>query len=95
VVDTLRPKALPGFSRDSASAGKRDYGHIFVFHTMADQLGQANSYLPPLTWVAANLSGLMCLPLVKLDDRQAFRRWARTARIAAKQTGDTITYFWV
>jgi hypothetical protein len=31
-----------------------------------------------LTRVAANLSGLVCLTLIKLDDRQAFRRWART-----------------
>ncbi|HEU5472233.1 MAG TPA: hypothetical protein VFV67_16385 [Actinophytocola sp.] len=48
-----------------------------------------------LTRVAANLSGLMCLTQVKLDDRQAFRRWARTARIAANEADDASTYSWV
>src|SRR2546430_9340131 len=53
------------------------------------------SALRRLTRVAANLSGLMCLTLVKLDDRQAFRRWARTARIAASEADDAVTYSWV
>lgn len=53
------------------------------------------SALRRLTRVAANLSGLVCLTLIKLDDRQAFRRWARTARIAAKDADDAITYSWV
>ena len=34
-----------------------------------------------LTRVAAQLTGLMCLTLCILDDRPAFRRWARTARL--------------
>jgi transcriptional regulator with XRE-family HTH domain len=53
------------------------------------------SSLRRLTRVAANLSGLMCLTLIKLDDRQAFRRWARTARIAATEADDAVTYSWV
>ncbi len=53
------------------------------------------SALRRLTRVAANLSGLMCLTLIKLDDRQAFRRWARTARIAANEADDAVTYSWV
>jgi DNA-binding transcriptional regulator YiaG len=53
------------------------------------------SGLRRLTRVAANLSGLMCLTLIKLDDRQAFRRWARTARIAATEADDAVTYSWV
>lgn len=53
------------------------------------------SALRRLTRVAANLSGLMCLTLIKLDDRQAFRRWARTARIAASEADDAVTYSWV
>jgi DNA-binding transcriptional regulator YiaG len=53
------------------------------------------SALRRLTQVAANLSGLMCLTLIKLDDRQAFRRWARTARIAATEADDAVTYAWV
>lgn len=53
------------------------------------------SALRRLTRVAANLSGLMCLTLVKLDVRQDFRRWARTARIAANEADDAVTYSWV
>jgi len=53
------------------------------------------SALRRLTRVAANLAGLVCLTLIKLDDRQAFRRWARTARIAANEAGDPVTYSWV
>jgi hypothetical protein len=53
------------------------------------------SALRRLTRVAANLSGLVCLTLIKLDDRHAFRRWARTARIAASEAEDAVTYSWV
>jgi transcriptional regulator with XRE-family HTH domain len=48
-----------------------------------------------LVRVAAHLSGLLCLTLIKLDDRTAFRRWARTARTAAAEADDTVTYSWV
>src|SRR6266567_8100353 len=48
-----------------------------------------------LTRVTAHMAGLMCLTLIKLDDRPAFRRWARTARIAAEEAGDPLTYSWV
>lgn len=41
------------------------------------------------------MSGLTLLTWVKLDDRQAFRRWARTARTAAAEVGDPVTYSWV
>jgi tetratricopeptide (TPR) repeat protein len=41
------------------------------------------------------MAGLMCLTLVKLDDRHAFRSWARTARIAAQEAGDPVTHSWV
>jgi tetratricopeptide (TPR) repeat protein len=41
------------------------------------------------------MSGLMCLILVKLDERDGFRNWARTARIAAQEIGDPETYSWV
>jgi tetratricopeptide (TPR) repeat protein len=56
---------------------------------------RALSALRRLTRVAANLSGLVCLTLVKLGDRQAFRRWAKTARIAANEADDAVTYSWV
>jgi tetratricopeptide (TPR) repeat protein len=36
----------------------------------------------------------MLLTLVKLDERAAFRRWARTARIAADEAGDPVTQAW-
>jgi Helix-turn-helix domain len=48
-----------------------------------------------LARVAAQLSGLMCLLLVKLDERTAFRRWARTARSAAGEAGDPVIFSWV
>jgi len=48
-----------------------------------------------LTIVVAQMAGLMCLTLVKLDERVAFRRWARTARIAAEEAGDPRTFSWV
>jgi transcriptional regulator with XRE-family HTH domain len=53
------------------------------------------SALRRLTRVAAHMSGLMCLTFCKLDDRPAFRRWARTARLAADEAGDRETYSWV
>lgn len=48
-----------------------------------------------LTRVVAQMSGLMCLTLCKLDDRPAFRRWARTARLAAAEAGDPATSSWI
>lgn len=45
--------------------------------------------------VAAHLSGLLCLTLIKLDDRAAFRGWARTARLAAVEADDAVTHSWV
>jgi hypothetical protein len=37
----------------------------------------------------------MCLTLIKLDERQAFRNWSRTARIAASEADDAVTHSWV
>ena len=48
-----------------------------------------------LTRVAAQFSGLMCLQMVRLDDRDGFRRWARTARSAASEAGDQAVLSWV
>jgi tetratricopeptide (TPR) repeat protein len=53
------------------------------------------SALRRLTRVAAQMSGLMCLTFIKLDNRTAFRSWARTARIAAFEAGDAVTQSWV
>jgi tetratricopeptide (TPR) repeat protein len=48
-----------------------------------------------LTRVVAQMAGLICLTLVKLDSRNEFRSWARTARIAAQEAGDPATCSWV
>jgi transcriptional regulator with XRE-family HTH domain len=53
------------------------------------------SALRQLTRVAAQMSGLIGLILVKLDERTMFRGWARTARIAANEAGDPVTFSWV
>ncbi len=55
---------------------------------------RAPGSLRRLTRVAAQMSGLMCLLFVKLDEREAFHRWARTARIAAGEAGDAVTMSW-
>lgn len=56
---------------------------------------RSSSALRQLTCVTAHLAGLMCLTLIKLDARSAFRRWARTARTAADEAGDPLTASWV
>jgi tetratricopeptide (TPR) repeat protein len=53
------------------------------------------SALRRLARVTAQMCGLMCLALCKLDDRPAFRKWARTARIAAHEAGDSETFAWI
>lgn len=53
------------------------------------------SALRRLTRVAAQMSGLMCLLFCILDDRPAFRRWARTARLAGEEAGDPETLCWI
>jgi tetratricopeptide (TPR) repeat protein len=70
-------------------------------HSDLVELDQAISRHPPasslrrLTRATAHMSGLMCLTLCKLDQRSAFRRWARTARLAANEAGDPETFSWV
>jgi len=41
------------------------------------------------------MAGLMCLTMIKMNERAAFRGWARTARLAANEAGDPLTYSWV
>jgi hypothetical protein len=53
------------------------------------------SSLRRLPKVTAQMSGLMCLLFVKLDEPGAFRRWARTARLAAAEADDADTHSWV
>lgn len=56
---------------------------------------RTSSALRRLTRVTAQFAGLMCLTLIKLDERRAFRGWARTARLAADEAGDPLTFAWV
>jgi tetratricopeptide (TPR) repeat protein len=53
------------------------------------------SALPRLALTAARMSGLMCLTFVKAGDRQAWRRWGRTARHAASEAADASSLAWV
>jgi tetratricopeptide (TPR) repeat protein len=48
-----------------------------------------------LTSVTAQMCGLMCLAFCKIDDRQAFRKWSRTARMAAGEADDAETHSWI
>jgi len=63
-------------------------------HQAIDRHRSASS-LRGLTRVTAQMAGLMCLTLIKVGDRQAFRRWGRTARVAAQEAGDALTCSWV
>jgi transcriptional regulator with XRE-family HTH domain len=53
------------------------------------------SALPRLALTAARMSGLVCLTLIKAGDRQAWRRWGRTARHAATEAADGPALSWV
>jgi hypothetical protein len=56
---------------------------------------RSSTLLRRLARVSAQMAGLMCLTLCKLDERDAFRNWARTACAAAQEAGDPVTYSWV
>jgi transcriptional regulator with XRE-family HTH domain len=56
---------------------------------------QSSSTLRSLTRVTAQLAGLMFLTLIKLDEQDAARSWARTARVAAQEAGDPMLQSWV
>ncbi|PZG07716.1 XRE family transcriptional regulator [Micromonospora craterilacus] len=53
------------------------------------------SALRRLTGMAAQMSGLMCLVLCRIDERAAAQRWARTARLAAVEAGHPVIQSWV
>src|SRR2546426_6530350 len=53
------------------------------------------SALRRLTRVTAQMAGLMCLTLIKMDERREFRGWARMARTAALEADDPPTHAWV
>jgi tetratricopeptide (TPR) repeat protein len=56
---------------------------------------RAPSSLRRLARVTAQMSGLACLSVVRLDERKEFGCWAATARTAASQAGDSATMSWV
>jgi hypothetical protein len=68
-----------------------DLGEVQVLFARQRPLSTAIT----LTRVAAHMSGLLCLTLIKLDRRSDFRSWARVARNAAAETGDPETISWV
>lgn len=45
--------------------------------------------------ITAGLAGLVSMTLTQLDQRAAARRWSRTARLAAEETGDPAVQSWV
>jgi hypothetical protein len=109
--DTLNDGSMTPVSLDDWDSTVLRYGLIsrdrpagLLIADLADDISELNRLLAKrrslssarrLTRITAQMTGLMCLALIKLDDRQAFRGWARTARIAATEAGDTETLSWV
>ncbi len=56
---------------------------------------RSSSALRRLTRCTAQMAGLMCTTLIKMDEQAAFRGWARTAQLAADGADDPLTYSWV
>ncbi|MFI9641121.1 helix-turn-helix domain-containing protein [Micromonospora sp. NPDC051925] len=82
----------------------RDHSTDTLLREIAGDLGELTeligrspsaSALRRLTGMAAQMSGLMCLVLCRIDDRTAAYRWARTARLATVEAGDPVTRSWV
>ncbi|WP_028188825.1 helix-turn-helix domain-containing protein [Salinispora pacifica] len=53
------------------------------------------SALRCLTGMAAQMSGLLCLVLCRIDDKASALRWARTGRLAAVEAGNPMIQAWV
>ena len=97
--------ALGDWDRMVAAYGRatRDRAAVILLEDLTADLGELGnaigrhrsaSALRGLTRVVAQMSGLMCLTLIKTGDRQAFRRWGRTARLAAGEAGDPLVCSW-
>jgi tetratricopeptide (TPR) repeat protein len=111
LTTTLTAGAMTDASLDDWELIVQRYGHAArnqpastLLTDLAADLSQLNhdlsQYRSPttlrqLTRLIAYMSGLMCLALIKLDQRTAFRDWARTARIAADESGDPNAQSWV
>jgi hypothetical protein len=103
---TITPASLDDWEQTVFHHGQatRDRAPIVLLGDLSADLAQLRealtrcrsaSVLQRLTHITAQMAGLMCLTLIKLDERTAFRRWARTARLAAHEAGDPLTYSWV
>ncbi|WP_131738633.1 hypothetical protein [Actinomadura roseirufa] len=111
VDETLTIGAMPPAALDDWESSvlrhaeaTRDRPAIALMHDLAADLAELSHALKRqrsagtvvhLTRTVAQMAGLMCLTLIKLDDRTAFRQWARTARIAAAEARDSDTHAWV
>jgi transcriptional regulator with XRE-family HTH domain len=103
---TLAAASLDEWERTVADHGRatRDLPASVLLSDLSTDLAELKqaldryrsaSALRRLTRVAAQMAGLMCLTLCKLDDRPSFRRWVRTARLAAHEAADQSTQSWI
>lgn len=103
---TMAQAGLDDWERTVAGYGRatRDRPAGVILHDLKADLVELRqaleryrsaSALRELTRAAAQMCGLMCLTLIKLDNRREFRQWARTARTAASEAGDPATSSWV
>lgn len=103
---TMTPASLDDWERTVYQHGQatRDRAPAVLLQDLSGDLTELHgalgrcrsaSALRLLTRVTAQMAGLMCLTLIKMDERAAFRGWARTARLAADEAGDPLTYSWV
>jgi transcriptional regulator with XRE-family HTH domain len=111
LYETISERTMTGASLDDWEQTVFYYGQAtrerapsIVLEDLGTDLTQLNealtrcrsaSALRRLTRVTAQMAGLICLTLIKMDARTDFRRWARTARLAAEEAGDPLTHSWV
>jgi DNA-binding XRE family transcriptional regulator/tetratricopeptide (TPR) repeat protein len=103
---TMTPVSLDDWEQTVFRHGQatRDRAPSVLLDDLSADLGElhgalarcrSSSALRRLTRFTAQMAGLMCLTLIKMDERAAFRGWSRTARLAADEAGDPLTYSWV
>ena len=111
LASSVRDGALSNAALDDLEQTARDYGLLardrpagLLLADLATDLADVQELLTRprplssslrLTRVAAQMCGLMCLTLIKLDRRSEFRSWARVARTTAWETSDPETVSWV
>ncbi|HET9256922.1 MAG TPA: helix-turn-helix transcriptional regulator [Pseudonocardiaceae bacterium] len=103
---TMTPACLEDWEQTASDYGQatRDRAPIILLGDLSADLAQLQEALvrcgsasafQDITRITAQMAGLMCLTLIKMDKRAAFRRWARTARLAAHEADDPLTHSWV